>query len=221
MNRQQSFLFVHGWGFDAGVWDPLCRALPEARITVTERGYLGSQPRGLQDVSVPEGTVAVGHSAGVIELLCNLPVACCGLVAINGFTRFTAGPDFPDGVPERVLDRMAARLARDPSDTLTAFRSRCGGGPEVSDAWRHVPPEAGLLADGLAQLRDCDARARLAALSLPVLTLAATRDPVVPAALTSACFDHATIAWSDAAGHVLPLSQPEWCADRLRAFAPA
>ncbi|WP_419729562.1 alpha/beta hydrolase [Lichenicola sp.] len=216
---RQSFLFVHGWGFDAGVWDAVRRLLPEARTSVVELGYLGGRPCDLRDVSVPEGTVAVGHSGGVLDLLLDLPVACRGLVAINGFTRFAAAQDFPEGAPVRVLDRMVKRLAIDPAATVASFQARCGIDVRGPDRERYSDLDAGRLTAGLVRLRDGDARGAPATFGLPVMALAAADDPVVPAALTSACFDRASIVWSDAPGHVLPLSRPDWCADRLRAFA--
>ena len=217
--RRPSFLFMHGWGFDAGFWDPVRRALPEADVTVLEHGYSGRQRHELGGLAVPAGTIAVGHSAGVLDLLCELPAACGGLVAINGFSRFTLGPDFPHGVPARVLDRMAGRLAADPSGVIGAFWIRCGA--DAQPRGMHGSPVAARLETGLERLRGRDARRPLAELDLPVLALAGANDPVVPAALTRACFGDRTIVWNDAAGHVLPLSQPQWCAEQLQAFALA
>lgn len=253
--KQASFLFVHGWSGTASVWDEVRAALPDARTDVIEHGYLGATPRRRP---VPDGTIVVGHSAGVPELLSDLPTGCAGLVSINGFTRFTAGPDHPSGVPVRLLDRMLLRLDEDPEGTVAAFRARCGIHAPIVGTLQPQRLRAGLLA-----LRDTDARAALARSLAPMqplapmnplasmkplapvqplapvrlpaptqclapsqspvplrlLALAGRRDPIVPPALTGACFPASVITWHDEAGHLLPRTHPQWCAAHLRAFA--
>ena len=208
---RRCFLFVHGWSFDATIWDAVRGHLPDADTAVVEHGYLDGVPRW---PDVPAGAVAVGHSAGLLDLLADPPPGCVGLVAINGFTRFAAGPDFPHGVPDRLLQRMLGRLAIDPAATVSEFRSRCGGG---------LDPAATLRSDrlrrGLLSLCERDARRRLSASGLRVLALAGRLDPIVPPAMTSDCFEPAATGWHDEGGHLLPLTDPVWCAARLRAFA--
>lgn len=202
-----SFLFLHGWSGDASMWDEVRAALPEARTDVIEHGYLGAVPRR---PPVPDGTIVVGHSAGVPELLSDLPAGCAGLVSINGFTRFTAGADHPSGVPARLLDRMLLRLDQDPEAAVVAFRARCGISGPLAGTPRPERLRAGLLA-----LRDADARGA----GVRLLALAGRLDPIVPPALTRACFAEPAIVWHEQAGHLLPCSHPVWCAERLRAFA--
>lgn len=202
-----SFLFVHGWSSDASIWDDLRAALPEAWTAVAEAGYFGSPARR---PPVPDGTIVVGHSAGVPELLSDLPAGCAALVSINGFTRFTGSADHPCGVPARVLDRMLLRLDQDPEATVAAFRAGCGMSGPVPGTLR---PER--LRTGLLALRDADARGA----DVRLLALAGRLDPIVPPALTRACFAEPAIVWHEQAGHLLPCSHPLWCAEQLRAFA--
>jgi pimeloyl-[acyl-carrier protein] methyl ester esterase len=195
-------------------------ALPEVDTRVAERGYLGATPDW---PLVPPQTVAVGHSAGMLELLADLPPGCAGLVAINGFSRFAQGPDYPAGVPHRVMERMIHRLEQDPEGTVAAFRDRCG-----ADRWgagrRGTPASAGpaqpdRLRNGLAALATLDGRAALQASRVPVLALASALDPIATPEMTRACFKEAETVWHPADGHMLPLVDPLWCADQLRRFA--
>ena len=135
-------------------------------------------------------------------------------MAINGFTRFTAAPDFPHGVPDRLLTRMLARLAADPAAGVAEFRARCGGVPDQAGPLR---PDR--LHDGLLRLREQDARCRLRSSGLRVLALAGGLDRIATPAMTRDCFDAATTRWRPAGGHLLPLTDPDWCAEQLRAFA--
>ncbi|WP_367644010.1 alpha/beta fold hydrolase, partial [Achromobacter ruhlandii] len=102
-----TLLFVHGWAFDAAFWGPLAGALADWPQAVADAGYFGPA-----HTPAPAGPVlAIGHSLGALRLLGEPPPGCLGLVAINGFARFGAADDFPEGVPARMLDRMLNRLA--------------------------------------------------------------------------------------------------------------
>ena len=201
-------LLAHGWGCDATIWDRLRPALDGFETLAIERGYLGARPHW---PPVPAGAIAVGHSAGLLDLLAGLPPGCAGVVAINGFARFAEADDFPAGTPRRVLDRMACRLAEDPDGTVRAFRGRCGLPPPVG------PIRRDRLCDGLQDLSVQDHRASLCGVRL--LALASEADPVATPAMTRACFDGADIAWHPGGSHVLPLAEPDWCAAQLRRFA--
>lgn len=211
MRRGARFLFAHGWSFDASFWNAVRDRLPGAFTETVERGYLGAAPRW---PAVPAGCIAVGHSAGMLDLLAELPAGCRGLVAINGFTRFASAPDFPHGVPDRLLIRMLARLAADPASVVSEFRTRCGGVPDQAGAL-HLDR----LQHGLLRLRRHDARCRLDASGLQVLALAGGLDPVATPEMTRDCFDAAATRWHPAGGHLLPLTDPDWCAAQLQAFA--
>ena len=210
MSGRPFFLFAHGWGFDATLWDAMRDALPDADTAAVERGYLGAVPRW---PGVPPGAILVGHSAGVLDLLSDPPPQCAGLVAINGFSRFAAAVDFPHGVPDRVLQRMLGRLALDPQATVAEFRARCGSDVAVCGSLHPLR-----LREGLEALCERDLRASPGRSGLRLLALAGTNDPIVPPALTRDCFEAAETIWHPAAGHLLPSTEPGWCVDRLRAF---
>ncbi|KAA5926448.1 alpha/beta fold hydrolase [Achromobacter xylosoxidans] len=204
-----TLLFVHGWAFDAAFWGPLAAALADWPQAVANAGYFGPP-----HTPAPAGPVlAIGHSLGALRLLGEPPPACVGLVAINGFARFGAGADFPEGVPARMLDRMLNRLATQPETVLRDFRQRCGDTSAIG------VPQVEPLARDLGILRDADQRAALATLPMPLLALAGTADPIAPTAMTTVCFGAAAeLHWRDGGGHLLPLTDPDWCAQRIRAF---
>ena len=114
-------VFVHGWGFDARVWDAVIACLPNDDIVRLDLGYFGERLW-----TVVEGPcLAITHSFGTMALLADPPAGCRGLVAINGFDRFTQTTDRP-GVPRRLLDRMMARMESDPGAVLGEFHARLG-----------------------------------------------------------------------------------------------
>lgn len=206
---QATLWFAHGWAYDASFWAPLRAALSDWPQVADDAGYFGA-PR-LPEVSGP--VIAIGHSLGALRLLRQPPPGCVGLVCINGFARFGAGPDFPEGVAPRLLDRMLRQLAAQPQAVLRDFRARCG------DDTPSGAPDMAALERGLLALRDEDRRAGLAALPMPALALAGVEDPVVPPAMTGAALPGVALRWHARGGHLLPRSDPQWCAGHIRDYA--
>lgn len=208
-----SLLFIHGWGFDAGFWDPLRSLLCDFHGEAADLGYFGAA-----STPEPQGPVlVVAHSLGAMLALADPPSGCAGLVAINGFDRFGAGPDFP-GVPRRVVDRMLEKVERDPAQVVSDFRRRCGEHAAFEEL------RAGRLAEHLLILRDGDERSRSGAWQLPLLVLQGERDPILPPELRAKAFagtrqverrGHAD------AGHALPLTHADWCAGQVRILLEA
>lgn len=206
-----TLLFMHGWGFDAAIWSGVVRHLDGFDCRLADRGYFGAPVAVKSDGPC----LVVGHSLGAMHWLSDVTSTCLGLVAVNGFDRFSAGDGFP-GVPRRPLDRMIARLPQDPAQVLSDFRVRCGAEPATA-----TPELLPLLAD-LQLLRDGDFRGRAAA--LPVLSLQGASDPLLPEAMREAVFADApglSRLTCEAAGHLLPIEAPEWTAKSIAEFARA
>lgn len=196
-------LFVHGWGFDASLWDAVIACLPGVDAVRADRGYFGEAvwPR------VDEPCLAVTHSFGSMALLADPPADCRGLVAINGFDRFAEG-DRRAGVPVRVIDRMLARLAGDPLSVLRDFHARLG-----SDVPPRIPEVARLETD-LAALREDDRAEAITHFAGPVLALDGADDPLLPAPMRAGQFAGAADLKRVVVdgGHLLPLTGPATCA---------
>ena len=90
------------------------------------------------------------------------------------------------------------------------FLERCGLPTDQHPVWNEA--DAPILADGLRALEDWDCRDRAGTVDL---VLAGRQDPIVGAAMTSACFPSTRIEWQDG-GHLLPLTDPGWCAEKIR-----
>lgn len=195
-----SLHFVHGWGCDASLWDALSPLLADWAQTRGDLGYFGGRD------AVPDGRcLVVAHSHGALRMLLDPPPGCVGMVAINGFDRFGQA---------RVLDRMIDRLAVVPAGVLDAFRARIGlpPAPAIADPAR--------LAGDLAHMRDGHADA--ADWPHPLVALHGGADPIVPAEVRDAAFAAAPQLHAETltgGSHLLPLSDPEWCAEHVRAAA--
>lgn len=199
-------VFVHGWGFDASFWQPVRDRLggDSAAFDLGFRGTPAQPP-------VPDGAWAVGHSLGLLWLLRHRPFRWRGLISINGFPRFTRADDYVNGVPPRLLERMIQRLGSAPEAVYGDFMGRCGVAAPDSTGLDH-----GLLAQGLGWLRDWDARP----LAEPVVALAGTLDPIVPPAMSRDAFAGHDLRWRQG-GHLLPLTDSDWCAGQIRSILSA
>lgn len=204
-----ALFLVHGWGFTPAFWQPVRQRLASVPATALDFGFFGPPDM----TSRPAGQhVAVGHSLGALWLLLNPPANCVGMLLINGFARFGATADYPQGIPPRVIERMARGLDHNPDDVVATFRSRAGIATPAPGAAR-----AERLAWALSVLRDADARdvceAEQAADLPPIRVLAGNQDPIVPPAMTEASFQgHVPVEWVSDGGHLLPLTHPDRCA---------
>lgn len=199
---QPTLLLLHGWGYDAAIWDGVRAALPEFSAVAWDRGYFG--PASALAIDGP--VLAIGHSLGALLLAEAETPHCIGLIAINGFDRFTGD----DAVQPRVMERMRKRFAEAPAEVLRDFRARIGSEAPTATI------DAAMLAADLARLAEVDARdvARP-----PTLVLHGAADPLLPPPMRGAVFANAVRESFPGAGHLLPLTHAGWCADRIRAFA--
>ena len=199
-------LFAHGWGFDRHFWQPLAALLCEWPCEIDDRGYFGVPDRP----EIEEPCLAVTHSFGAMRVLANPPAKLAGIVAINGFERFTAFPGKP-GVPLRVVDRMLRRFDENPGGVLAEFRQACGCQEPFGEI--SVTP---LHAD-LLRLRD----AQPPLPRVPVIALHGGRDPILPPQMRGTVFSGCDVRrlLHEPAGHLLPLEAPELCAQAVRGAA--
>lgn len=189
-------LLVHGWSFDASLWEGVIRGLPGHRCHTLDLGYYG--PARLEGPESPD--LVVGHSFGCLWAMQHPSLAGVPLLAVNGFTRFSAAPDFPHGVPVRVLERMLRRLREAPEEVLSAFRERVQGPPPPSGL--HLEP----LERDLERLLHDDARSLPE--RLPVAALSADDDPLLSVPMSGDMFP-SNLRRLSRGGHLLPLTKPE------------
>lgn len=201
-------VLVHGWGYDASIWDAVrARLDPALAVATMDLGFYGHEKVGGGGAA----RLAVGHSLGALWWLTQAPNAWQRLLCINGFPRFTEAADYAPAIALRMLARMQQQFSRDPATVLADFHARCGG---------HAPagmPNIERLAVGLGWLAQWDGRATLAARRADVFALASMHDPIVPAAMSAMAFGQ--VESIDAAGHLLPLTHPELCAQWIERLA--
>jgi pimeloyl-[acyl-carrier protein] methyl ester esterase len=198
-------LFVHGWGYDAHVWNPLRQAIGLPSVAL-DFGYFRAE-----HTDIPDGvTLLVGHSLGFLWLLRQPTLRHLPLIGINAFPRFVETEGYAPAVAPRVLDRMKRRLSVSPATVLAEFWQRAGApGPGQT-------PNETTLAAGLDQLAAWDERENLAARTSSVRLIAGEEDAIVPPAMTRMAFQDRAIAWLPG-GHAMPQTHPALIARLIRA----
>lgn len=200
-------VFVHGWGFHAGIWIDVVARVPTAKITLVDLGFVAGG--AVNQDCWTDDAIAVGHSLGVMWLLKEAEGRFKGLVSVQGFDRFCPH------VPGSRVTALKRGLARDPAGTMRAFWRSCGA-PDFADG---AALNVAALENGLDWLMHWNAEAAKKRLQCPVLTLASRDDPIVPEAMSEAVWGAEKIVWSPDAGHVLPIKHPDWCARHVAEFA--
>ena len=186
-------LFVHGWGYDAGFWDPVRAALADVQSSALDLGYFGAE-----NIAIPRGvTLLVGHSLGFLWLARQSALKYLPLLGINAFPRFLEAEDYRPAVAPRALERMRRRVVSDTRGVLGDFWTRAGAaGPDVA-------PNTAALAAGLDHLAAWDERENLAARASRTRLIAGREDAIVPAAMTEMALKGSKITWLPG-GHALP-----------------
>ena len=202
-------VLVHGWGFHSGVWDRLVPLLGDHEVHRIDLGFIRGGPRASNEM--PANSLCIGHSFGVMWLLKHGPRPMRGLVSIAGFDCLHKH------VPHDVLGAMREGMLLTPETQMEMFWESCGAGEN-----RPVGTlDKGGLRGGLEWVAAWDETAAFKTLGAPVLALAAENDLIVRKEASEAIWGGggAELHWHSSGGHMLPLSEPEWCADHIKRFA--
>lgn len=207
-----TIVLLHGWGYDASLWDAVRAQIdPACTVETLDFGFFGAPCTVSPAPAFSAPVLAVGHSLGALWWLAQQEIPWRRLLCINGFARFTATQDYP-GVAPRVLARMRQQFDKTPAAVLADFRARCDPSGPLAPPDPRQPLNTARLSAALDLLACADARSALAARSADVLALAGTDDPIVPPAMSAAAFAACTLEFIAAPGHVLPLTHPQLCA---------
>jgi malonyl-CoA O-methyltransferase len=233
-------VFLHGWGSDSSLWQPLCRLLPGQHYFVDLPGF-GNFDSELPDLDtfltqvaerLPHNCYLVGWSLGgmLAAQLARRSDRGRGLVTISSNAVFVARPDWPEAMEPATFAQFLADFANTPVETWTRFCAL----QTLGDTKRKVvasllrqqsaPTSVNHAASlqGLRWLEQLDNRQILAELSIPQLHLFGAGDALVPAETASRLRDllpaSAEAEVLSDRGHAPHLSDPETIAAKLKDF---
>jgi pimeloyl-ACP methyl ester carboxylesterase len=207
-------VFMHGWGFDAGLWDRLRALLPLPTICLEGGYFLQKTETRYQPES---DDILVGHSHGLHQGF-RLRQDWQAWIAINSFTSFTLS-QAQGGCGQRLaLQSMRRAFAADPVGVLAKFYLRCGVKADFVAQDLNLPQ----LQAGLEDLAISDLGEILSKMPSAGLVLATEQDPLAPLAAAEALTRNSNaprrLEVHNSASHCLPLTAPEWCAQQIQEF---
>ncbi len=189
---------------DSGIWDDISKYLPKNQTYLIDLGFINSD----NVANLPNGKhIFITHSLGTLWALKHHSQNMAGLVAINGFANFT------NFAPERTLRAMQTQLQRNPQKQMQDFW-------EMINLKNDLDPRLNIdkLHEGLEWLINWDASAELNALNAPIMSLMGDKDQLLPLPKMEKEWRKADIKINKDGGHILPLSHPKWCVERIREF---
>lgn len=197
-------VFIHGWGLNSGVWQPLKEQLKTdfQVITVDLPGFglnanhemspytLNAISEKIQAV-VTQPAVYIGWSLGGLvatRIAMTKPESTLALVTIASSPCFIETADWP-GIKPAVLASFHQQLATSTEKTIAGFlRIQALGSPHVRHDIKQLhqlilqypQPNRQTLDDSLALLESEDLRDELANITVPFLRLYGRLDSLVP-----------------------------------------
>jgi pimeloyl-[acyl-carrier protein] methyl ester esterase len=239
-------VLLHGWGFDATVWDDLVPRLSMRwkvrALDLPGHGHARSssaEALGFDDAvdalasQVAPGSTIVGWSLGGLfaqRLALRHRAKVERLVLVGSSPCFVQREDWPDALELRVLRWFGRDLEADPGGTLERFvRLNAMNAPGARDAIRRfirklrasALPAPETLRTGLAWLEGTDLRGSARELRLPMLLVHGARDAIAPVGAARWLASRAPRAhlaeWPDAA-HMPFFSHPDRFVDALEAW---
>jgi pimeloyl-[acyl-carrier protein] methyl ester esterase len=196
-------VLLHGWAMHGGVLAPLVEAL-EAQCTmyvVDLPGHGRSRDCGLPlepgacAAAIAAGTppaIWLGWSLGGLIALTaalELPRQVRGLAMLCATPKFVRDASWPHGNDPALVQQLASDLEADYHATIERFLAlEAMGSADPRGELRHLrelvfargEPDARVLQEGIAILRDSDRRAALPDLTVPSTWIAGRRDRLVP-----------------------------------------
>ncbi|GIX22412.1 MAG: hypothetical protein KatS3mg121_1195 [Gammaproteobacteria bacterium] len=194
-------VLLHGWSFDARVWQPLLENPPPGRaVWVLELpGHGASAPAATADdwlgallVAAPPRAEWAGWSLGGLLALAAAaaaPERVSALTVLQVGPRFLAAPSWPAGVDPADWAAFGAALRADPTRALARFDALLQRGEadaaalraRLRELRRGPAPAPAALAQGLALLSSLALEAVLAAWRGPLRAVFAAGDALVDA----------------------------------------
>jgi pimeloyl-[acyl-carrier protein] methyl ester esterase len=202
MKNVERLIFLHGWGMNACVFEPIIKCLePGLAVTnVNLPGYGDSNwdaslcfEDQLEQMAgdLPSGRLLGWSMGGIyaIELATRYPQKFSELILLSCNPCFVRRQDWDCAVQKSVFDAFADDLKQGWQSTIRRFLSlQMHGGTQARDLIRQLSkqmvsagePDAKVLQFGLNLLKQRDCRPLLASLQQPVKMIFGARDKLVP-----------------------------------------
>ncbi len=196
-----TLVFVHGWGSGPFVWKKIINDFKDYDCHVLNLGFLGNE-----DINIPNKPfIGIGHSLGGLWLLKHYPDQMTGFISIasfNCFYKYTA---------QHILSKMQKNVVKNTTTQIKDFWHYAGM-EQPKDIMNLKPIK---LTEGLKHLSKWHADIPN---NLPIKVMASQNDHIVPPKMTQDIWKNHDINWVNDGGHMLPITQSQWCVEHIKEF---
>ncbi|MCW9013833.1 MAG: pimeloyl-ACP methyl ester esterase BioH [Gammaproteobacteria bacterium] len=204
--KKVNCVFVHGWGMNREVWQPLLDSLPEwiIPLAIDLPGHGQNAATGFQTLDdlvaalnnrVDDAAIWIGWSLGglaVAQLALQYPEKVNAIMLVSSSPCFVQKKDWSSGMPASIFDEFSTQLEEDFSGTIQRFLSLqvrgSASGRQLLRSLRKkilAQPAANIdaLRSGLQVLKNTDLRTHLSGVNMPVSWVLGGQDGLVKAEL--------------------------------------
>ncbi|WP_303065476.1 pimeloyl-ACP methyl ester esterase BioH [Alysiella sp.] len=236
---------IHGWGVNSAIFTGFQTAFTaDWQVSTPDLIGHGASPNVTEfDIAtaadaiaqrLPEKAFVLGWSLGslvALHLAQRHPEKVRALILMSGMAKLRAETDYPEGVDNKLLNKMVDFFQYDYAKHVRQFLAlQLIHTPEqqgvmnavLPDLLKHGSPQALTLA--LNALEHADARAMLPEIGQPVLIVCGNKDAVTPPRMSEYLARHlpnARLQLIDKAAHAPFLSHPQECVHWIETFAAA
>lgn len=196
-----NLVFVHGWGSGPFVWKNILPAFEEHNCHTVNLGFLGDENLKVPD----EPFIGIGHSLGGLWLLKNYPDKMTGFISIASFNCFYKH------TAQHILSKMQKNVIKNTTTQIKDFWHHAGM-TQPKDIINIKPLK---LLEGLKNLSQWEADIPK---DLKIIALANHNDHIVPKKMTEDIWKNHNIHWINDGGHMLPITQSQWCIEHIKEF---
>ncbi|HEY9052798.1 MAG TPA: pimeloyl-ACP methyl ester esterase BioH [Gammaproteobacteria bacterium] len=205
-------IFVHGWGMNRVIWQPVINSLPDwiepVLVDLPGHGQRTSESftslaelAGSLQSYAEEPALWVGWSLGgmaVTQLALDCPEKVAAMLLVSNSPCFVKRDDWQAGMEAEVFDTFAADLENDFAITIQRFLSlQVRGSESGRNLLRHLrkeilaqpPANINALRSGLQLLKTVDLRGAMHTLCMPTQWVLGERDTLVDVTLANELAD--------------------------------
>lgn len=218
MPDRLNWVLIHGWGFDASVWNSWNSHLsPVSNIYTPDRGYFQSVPNIKPVLKNPHHTVVVTHSVGLHFIPPAWWDRIKNLVVISGFLSFHPVDSVGERRSRKILDRMIDQMKTEPDLVLGRFYRNCYK-PYTAEFDQPGPVHTLQLMNDLQLLNDHELESEYLKQPRKLLILHGANDRIVDSRKSEDLHNRlpgSVLHIHRKQGHALPFMQPDWCIEQI------
>ncbi|MDA0938672.1 MAG: alpha/beta hydrolase [Proteobacteria bacterium] len=207
----KNVVFVHGLGLNSDAWSGVFYLLKNhAHCNFIDLGFIKSNETSNVNEILNLGDIFVGHSIGLLWILCNLT----NCKNAKGIISVASIPCFFQFMQDEALLNMKNGFISDITQSMFSFWNRIGFEGDVTP---HRVEDVNLenMQNGIEWLRNWDGRSAIKDTKYKILALASRDDVVVTEEISKEVWGDYDLKFCDNGSHIPHIKNPFWIASNI------